>query len=90
MNKELNQRIAYPVHGTNAAMLYKFRARIETRTKKPLFRNEITEYRYVIEQYHMSWNDYNKGRWNTDKEIVLKKANEELDAFEVEPQGQYI
>jgi hypothetical protein len=67
-------REVYAGHGFDRAMGYKFRCRIESRTTKKWFGlgDEVKQYRYVLEQYHMSWKDEEWGGW-----CSLPKAHEQ-------------
>ena len=53
----MKDRIVTSSRGVDAAMGYKFRARVDSRTRKLWFGfgRKVTEYRYVIERYFMSW-----------------------------------
>ena len=74
-------RKVYARHGTNAAMGYKYRARIEKRNH---------QYKYVLERYFMAWKDDYTSKWYTDEPAAVTAANEHLDAKGSIPDGKYI
>jgi hypothetical protein len=63
MNNQI--KVVYPGHGHEKAMGYRYRCRIESRTKRTWFGfgEEIKQYRYVIERHFMAWEDDDWGCW---------------------------
>lgn len=78
-------------HGRFKAMGFKWRARIETRVRRTWFGfgHEVSEWRYVLEKHHMSWEDVEWGPWTTETEATAA-ASARLDAIAAKPQGKYV
>lgn len=80
-------RVVTPVSGSDAAMHYSFRARIETRRKKKkLFSGEVIQYRYAGEcMYGEAWSDLNGtgpmpvGKWRSSRSAAVDDGNAWLD-----------
>jgi len=85
------RREVYARHGVDQAMGFKFRSRVESRVRTLWFGlgKEVTEYRYVIERYYMSWVDCGEGKWGKEHD-AFTCASKILDAYETGPAGAYV
>lgn len=66
MPQEPSARTVFAGHGHWRAMGYKFRCRIESRTRNSWFGlgRELCESRYVLEKYFLAgWEDFRWGPW---------------------------
>lgn len=63
MNKEDTARVVSKYDGSS----YKYRCRIEQRKRRTWlgFGKEVTEHRWVLEEYFTSWDDFRYGPWTT-------------------------
>lgn len=90
----MTARIIQPTHGTDGAMGYKYRARIQQKTGYigwPWKRREVTLYRYLIEQYFMSWKYFDSSHWQQcSREEVERQANQWLDRRNTPPRGDLV
>ena len=80
-------REVVPTHGPWAAMGFKFRCRIESRTRKTWFGfgDEIHEFRYVLERFHMAWTDESCGAWTIFRTDAESMATSVLNSIERKP-----
>ena len=83
----MSTREVYAGHGHEAAMGYRFRARIEHRIKRGK-----DQWRWVGEYKHVSWRDsgpgitgWDRGRWTRDRVKAESSANCWLDAKAYDP-----
>lgn len=86
-------RVVYASHGNNKAMGYKFRVRIEKRSRHKWmgFGEKYFQYRWVLENYFMAWEDYGSvGYWKNSKEEAIYGGNSKLNSIETPPKGDYI
>jgi len=86
-------REVYAGYGNDAAMGYKFRARIvERKFRKgwPWKRYTVTKYMYIIDRHFMSWEFECRGQWTEDKQEAVDAANRWLDRKSAGPSGEVI
>ena len=68
-------------------MGYKYRMRIEKRTRKTWLGmgKEVTEYRWALEEYFVEWTDCDSSFWSEDKKAIQQAAHNTLDSYDEEP-----
>lgn len=80
-------RVVEAGYGDYARMGYRFRCRVESRTRRTWFGfgAEVHEFRPVLEYCHLSaWGDFSLGEWTTAEQAIAK-ATIMLDAIASKP-----
>lgn len=89
----MNTRVVRAGHGHAATMGYKYRARVETRTKRVGWfsnRREVQVWWVVIEKCFISWRDHKTSRDFRSEEEAVTWANNTLDDLSATPGGKYV
>lgn len=81
-------RISTPTYGFNAAMGYRFRARIRSRKRVTWlgFGKTVVEFQFVLErEFGGTWEYHDSSIWFPTKEDAIGDANRCLDRIEWNP-----